>query len=353
MSDSKSDAKAKFMARRKKKDPEIKEKPKTTEIPPKAVPSKVIENEWADEEPVVHKKQAFKIDGGETNEENKNENEVADWDDLNQDFLKKNEEETLKVMVVDETVKQQQKETKSAESISFGGARPVFGGGPPKFNKKKNDQKIDKEQFPDLGGKLEQKSEESEKSKQTGPLKYHGAPNRFAGLKEIEQQQEESSKANGHVEKKEVNRIIRKPRPEKDEFFSNFRSNNKNIAPPEPEKKDEPSQINGSEGGDRPRFNFTNNKKGAMTMAKAQEEALKRKAEVDQQVEQAPKEEKPSFKDKYVSRDKPTFSNSNKEDKPIKPKGKSKKVVKEKVTKEAADLKDVDDWGRGNLEDIL
>jgi hypothetical protein len=161
----------------------------------------------------------------------------------------------------------------------------------------------------------------------------------------------------------------RKPREDRDneednESFGNFRSANKHIGTKDSELTNFDAPSTSSESGP-PKFNFTNNKKGVMTMAKAQEEALKRKEESDKIEAENPKpalkvEDNPKprtekkdggFKRSDFNSDKPKFEKSEKTEKPKQEKFKPKKVKGAFEVKPGADLDD--DWGRSKLEDKL
>ena len=359
---SKQSAKERFKNRKKKADaaPAVQEKPA-----PVAAPKE--NNEWEQEETTDYVKTQFKIDQANTNEEKKDENEVADWDKIGEsDFIQKSDA-PKNIAVVDNTAQPTSSDSKGADSISFG-QKPMFGGSRPVF-KGLSKANMKQEYFPTLGDEAKPAATAAEdKPKQAGAPKFSG-PNRFEGLKQIEKDNKANFRNNDDGEDRKP-KFERKPREEKDEFFSNFRSTNKEIGQKEPEstKIDEPSAP--STGDDnKPKFMFTNSKKGVMTMAKAQEDAEKRKAEFEKLEAEKPKEpEKPKMKSDFKpreddwSRGKKEFEKPRRteekprktEEKPVKrtkDEFKARKPKEPKVIKEAAKLED--DWGKGGLEDIL
>lgn len=280
-------------------------------------------------------------------EENKQDNkdEVATWDDKDLEIFKP---EKQFIPAQTEPKADEHKHAKNAAEIQFGGSRPVFGGGMPKFGKSKNEKIVNEAEFPDLGGALAPKdSKQDNKTEKDQPSngipQFSNANNRFEGLQNMVQK----TYTEADKDKKPKEKPL-KPR-EKDEFFGNFRETNKEIKTKEKEVKAEPVAASSDEN--KPKFNFVNNKKGAMTMAKQQEEAMKLK---EQQEKEKPHEEKK----------KPYEEKKKKFDKPFKPKHEEKvpekekksldnpKAKKPKVAKEKADLGE-SEWGAGNLEDIL
>jgi len=276
----------------------------------------------------------------------------------------------------------------------------MFGTGPPKFKTKAN-KVIDKEEFPDLGDAPLPKDKTSKKTEtKTDSAPKFSGQNRFEGLGSAEQpKQSVHAKVEKDEHKEHKNTDDRKPkdRPpikhkqEKDEFFGNFRNANKDIKTKEPEASKEVEKEKGNyiknsiqkwyileaETDDKPRFQFFNAKKDAHTMAKAQEEAQKTKPEFDKQIEleRKQKEEADKKREEYYQNKKKDnkpknedkFERFNKDDKkdkfdksdkahkiePKREKDKPAKPKKEKIVKEAVDLKGVDEWGSGKLEDIL
>lgn len=265
-------------------------------------------------------------------------------------------------------------EGKSASDIKFSSGKPSFGSGPPKF---KSTAKMSKEQFPEIGGKVGQKDEST---KDEAPTMK--GPNRFEGLQDRDKESRHDHKDGHKKYDDKFKKGPRKPREEKDEFFSNFRNNNKDIvakeSDPKPTEKSDSAPTASADGP--PKFNFTNNKKGAMTMAKAQEDAAARKAEFDKEIEQENKKKeeeakrrenriakdkfkddkfkdgknKPHKNDEFRKHDKPKEDKKKHEDvKKTEEKPKAKPAKAPKEIKEAADLKGVNEWGEGKLEDFL
>jgi hypothetical protein len=340
------------------------------------------ENEWEETDQPAQKKTKFKLEGKDvedmTQETKADKEDVAKWDETDPELFK-SEQTTL--APVAQTKQEEAKDSKSASDIQFGGAMPKFGGGPPKFSKSKNEKIVNEEEFPEIGGDLAAKKsgakagddKQATGSKSSGAPKFSGGANRFEGLKDVAAAapatQTEDDKAAGRHDRKH------QPRKPKDEFFGNFRSANKDIKTKEPESKPEPTEKKeeASSGGP-PKFHFTNTKKDAMTMAKAQEIALKEKEVQDKLREEEEKNKKHSDK-KYGDKkfgdkkfgdkkfgDKKDFKPRDKTDKferpsdkktdEKKPVEKKTKPVKPKVAGEKADMGE-NDWGTGSLEDML
>lgn len=214
---------------------------------------------------------------------------------------------------------------------------------------------VNSEAFPELGETAApvETTKESTGKRSGGPPKFTSVnQNRFDQI-EVHKTQREEKK---NVKRDDYND---RPRERKDDFFGNFRENNKNIkadAPAAAPKEEGPKKTSSSSGGP-PKF-FTNNNPKKMTMAKAQEEAEKKKEELKKLEELEDKKEKKTkkfeTKDKFArdkkfgdkkSEDK-GFKRSDKKTAEIKPKEKKPKVVKEKAVLE-------DEWGKGGLEDVL
>lgn len=172
------------------------------------------------------------------------------------------------------------------------------------------------------------------------------------------------------VYRREGGRDDDRTRKPKDEFFGNFRQQNKDgVAKDESKTEEAPKEE--STGSSGPPLMFTNKKKDAMTMAKAQELALQRKAEEEKN---KPKE-KPAKKydDKKFDDKKKPYKPKEKNDKfdradnkknyDAKPKGKvvpkkekvivekTEKPKKERVALEKAELDN--EWGKDELGNIL
>lgn len=354
------------------------------------------ENEWEEAEQPAHKKTKFKLEGKDVddlaNQEVKPEKEaVAKWDETDPELFK-SEQNTLPTTV--QSKQEETKESKTASDIQFGGNVPKFGGGPPKFKKTKNEKIVNEEEFPEIGGEAAAKKtaaksgddKQTSGSKGSAAPKFAGGANRFEALKDIAPAQPAPQTEGGdkHEEKRERKHHDKKP---KDEFFGNFRSTNKDIKPKEPEKKPEPTvKQEETPSSGPPKFHFTNAKKDAMTMAKAQEIALKEKEAQDKLRQEEEKNKKPADKKygdkkfgekKYGDREhgdkkfgdkkkdfKPRDKQSDKferhgdqksSDKKIdekKPAEKKTKPAKPKVAAEKADMGE-NEWGKGNLEDML
>jgi hypothetical protein len=193
----------------------------------------------------------------------------------------KADEPIVTVQVEDNTIKT----SKDADDIQFGSSRPTFGARP-MFNKGKNEKIVNAEEFPDLGGAVVSKAEikKNNAKSSNGPPKFASTnKNMFEGLKNVVEQNPAGKPKDEITREKREDRPYR-PREEKDEFFGNFRSTNKDIKPKESDPKEESGSTptfssRPSDDSGKPKFNFTNNKKGAMTMAKQGEEAKKLKDE--------------------------------------------------------------------------
>jgi hypothetical protein len=270
---------------------------------------------------------------------------VATWDDKDLPIFKP---EKQLIGVQPESKADEHKHAKNAAEIQFGGAKPVFGGGMPRFGKSKNEKIVNEEEFPDLGGVLiakdAKKDNKVEKEQPSNGIpQFSNVNNRFEGLQNIAQQTTTDAEKDRRPKER-----TQKPK-EKDTFFGNFRETNKEIKSKESEIKAEPIAAD-ADDENKPKFNFVNNKKGAMTMAKQQEEAMKLKELQEKQKVHEEKKKpfekktfekkpyKPKFEDKAPEAEKKSLD---------KPKAKKPKVVKEK-----AELGE-SEWGAGNLEDIL
>jgi hypothetical protein len=160
-----------------------------------------------------------------------------------------------------------------------------------------------------------------------------------------------------------------KPREEEDDsFFGNFRQQKK---APEAEEKPDASKDESSGSAKPPQF-FTNTKKGAMTMAKAQEVAMKTKAEEeknkpkekpvkkfdDKNFDDKKKSYKPRENNDNFDRSAPKKTSEFNYDSKNKSKAETKKdkaviaaVKKEKIALEKAERDNV--WGNDDVGNIL
>ena len=173
-------------------------------------------------------------------------------------------EEPVAIVTIAETAKEPAK-VNSAGDIMFG-SRPMFAGagGMPKF-KALNKKAMDKEEFPDLGGVLTKKEKKTANTttvtsskpevKAVNAPKFTGGHTRFDGFKGMEKdtktkddddrdssedkpmyRRTDDREPREHREEREP-REYRESREDKEEneFFSNFRSTNKEIKAKEPE----------------------------------------------------------------------------------------------------------------------
>ena len=230
----------------------------------------------------------------------------ANWEDTDQDLFKP--EVTQPSKPVEEKSKEPQ-EIKSASNISFGTGVPRFGGGsgPPKFGGKK-EKIVNAEEFPEIGGEvLAKKGGDDKNSSSSGPPKFKSnkTSNMFSGFNEVGAMNKDSPKNSKPAYKEKV--PYEKPREKKvyktkDEFFGNFRDGNKREVPDPPKKEEKDTDIAFNSSGP-PKFSFTNAKKDAMTMAKAQEIALKKKEEEDKNKEKEEKEKPKEIEKKKFVKD--------------------------------------------------
>jgi len=315
----------------------------------------------------------FKIEGKDTEAlnkeakiEDKKDQEVANWDEIDIKALKSDQPA---IVSVSDGKKEEAKDSKSASDITFGRYKPTFNTTGAKGGKK--GKIYNAEEFPDIGGAVAAKIEEKEPESNT---KKNEPQNRFEVYKKEEQSKEDTK------EKKEFrNKVDRPSKPVKDEFFGNFRENNKNLKVPQPESipevkdpvKTEGDKPAGSSGG--PPVFFTNTKKNAHTMAKAAEEAEKVKSiqvveeETKKKYEDKPKnyEDKPrnyENKREYKGKDDKFERKEGKKEprEPKKPEVASKPIKnkepteekKPKVILEKADLSK-NEWGEEILENLL
>lgn len=274
--------------------------------------------------------------------------EVAKWDDTDPGLFKS---EDNNMPVVEQPKKVETKESKTAGEIKFGGSRPTFGGmsgGAPKFAKNKNEKIVNAEEFPDLGGAVPEQTSKKDKtsSSKSGPPKFKTANNRFDGLQGMVATTNAEDDKIARAEDKRDRPY--KPKKREDEFFGNFRSNNKEIKA----KETEPTEASDAPAASGPpKFNFVNNKKGAMTMAKAQEEALKVKQEEEKN--KTPEEKsKPKYDDKPRKHNPKEKKSDKFERAPAKESVPKPKAKKPKQVFEKADLGD-SEWGKGGLEEML
>lgn len=177
------------------------------------------------------------------------------------------------------------------------------------------------------------------------------------------------------VYRREGGRDDDRTRKPKDEFFGNFRQQNKDgVAKDESKTEEAPKEESTSSSG--PPLMFTNKKKDAMTMAKAQELALQRKAEEEKnkpKEKPAKKYDDKKYDDKKFDDKKKPYKPKEKNDKfdradnkknyDAKPKGKvvpkkekvivekTEKPKKERVALEKAELDN--EWGKDDLGNIL
>lgn len=289
----------------------------------------------------------------------KEKDEVAKWDETDPDIFKPSQ--PTKLITATESKPEETAEKKTASDISFGGKPSFMGtGGAPKFSGTKNKKIVNKEEFPGLGEELTAKMNEGpDGTKSSGPPKFDGnSQNMFSGLEDTVQRTvtEENRSKNKGFDRDQMKpkggfeRDTERPRKEykeKDEFFGNFRSANKDIKPKEPEAKSEPTFGSSSDGP--PKFAFKNNKKDAMTMAKAQELALKEKEKQDALLKEEEKKKKHAPKPKSFQKDS-GFEKKRPAESTEKPKAKKAKEPKAKLEK--AEIGD-SEWGNGNLEDML
>lgn len=309
--------------------------------------------------------------------------EVAKWDETDSSMFKSKDPIMAKI---EQPKVEDHKENKTAGDIKFGGHVPSFGNksGPPKFAKSKNEKIVNEEEFPDLGDALAEKTESKGKKTQASNNNANNRFERLQGMVATTNAEEGKPKT---YEKREY-----KPKKQKDEFFGNFRSTNKDIVSKESEKTEENTESKpiefarstDSSASGPPKFSFTNKKKDAMTMAKAQEEALKAKEELAKKEQNEPKktEDKPrkfddkprrfddkprNFDDKprkFDDKNKKPFNKDKKSDKFVKGENLEKaektsskdvnskpKAKKPKVAHEKAEL--ADEWNTGSLEDML
>ena len=328
------------------------------------------DNEWEEAEKEVEvPKTTFKIEGKDvedlqkTVEKEPTNEESAHWDEGDPEFLK------AQVSAKIEEPKSETIATKNASSIEFASDKPTFGGfssGPPKFmGTSSNSMKssglskkvVNSEAFPELGEVAPPSSskKESEKKKSNGAPKFTSHnKNRFDQLP-VHATNKEEKKIEKIEKIEKVEKVDREERPkrEKDEFFGNFRSANKDVGTKEPEQPTKHEPVISS-GSNKPPV-FSNKASGKMTMAKAQEEALKKKKEEDKKVA---KESKPSKsgskpeKKKLKQKEKKVGRFDMFETVPEKKKKTEFKPKVKKVEVEKADLGD-NEWGKDKLEDLI
>uniref|UniRef100_A0A7S3K786 Uncharacterized protein n=1 Tax=Euplotes crassus TaxID=5936 RepID=A0A7S3K786_EUPCR len=349
-----------LLAKKKKKANQKKKTTKKEELSAKNkqdTSSAKQENEWEVEKETPQAKTTFKIEGKEVDElqkkivkEDKKE-EVAKWDEEGQEFLKADENSAK--LVQDASAAKPSVPGKSASDIQFGG-KPSFGSGRPKFTStgnKSNGAGLGKksmgaEYFPELGDTAPPPEKDTSSRKLNGPPKFTGNnKNRFDQL-EVHKTNKEDKKDDQKDDNREQAPRFKK---RKDEFFGNFRTNNKNIKADESSPKETEPKPTTSSGGP-PKF-FSKGASNKMTMAKAQEEAERKKEELKKKedAEEAKMDKKKPLAKKKFNDDKKDNKFIKREPKKVaedKPREKKPKVSKEKAVLE-------DEWGAGGLEDVL
>ena len=273
--------------------------------------------------------------------DNEEPEKVAEWDKAEADMFKADDS---KIAVTVQGTTPAEASGSSAGDVKFGGM-PKFTGGRPKFTGGKGPSKqMDKTSFPKLGdAPVEEDSPES--GSKGGPPKFSSNNQNMFGNLEVHQTESEVKKVDKQPERRD-NYKPRGPRKEKDDFFGNFRNNNKDMG-----KREEKEEAPAPSSGGPPKF-FTNNKSSANTMAKVQEEALKKKQEEDKKREEENKN-KPAEKKQF---DKGKPKRSEKADNKFERKAPAEKTKAKPKPKpkpmEKADLKA--EWKEGEkLEDML